>query len=114
MNLEVLNNKENPLFNRQEFEVLLNHYGKPTPSRIDLIKKVAKELKSKEELTVIDKIFSQKGQSISHLRVLVYKKKEDIPEVKLAKVKKKAAKEETPAEQPAETDEPKAEESPSE
>lgn len=113
MKLEVVSEKENPLRKRKGYWLSVEHAGKETPSRHELLPQVAKKLGSKEELTIIDKIFSERGNALSRVKVLVYKDKLDIPQGKLArqtrKVKsylekksKKKAEESAPAEKPEE------------
>ena len=98
--------KKNPLMNRDEYVFNLDHSGKPTPSRHDILKEVAKEVKASEDVIIIDKIMSRSGVSISEVSTLVYKKKDDIPKGKLEKMKRrmvKKKKEDTaPAPAPAE------------
>lgn len=107
--MEEKDKKKNAPMKREEVIFSVNHEGKATPSRADLLKEVASKLKVKDELLIIDKIFSTSGKSESDVTVLVYKKKDDIPKGKLEKMKrrmekKKEAKPEEPkpAEKPAE------------
>ena len=93
---------------REEITFSIDHRGKATPPRMDLIKEVTSKLKVNENVVIIDKIFSAKGKSTSSMCVLEYKKVEDIPKGKLEKMnarmekaKKKAA-EKKPEEKPAE------------
>lgn len=87
MKIEVLEQKKNPLLKRDELSIGLEHPGKATPSRKEILPELAKALKSKEELLIIDKIFSVPGRSISKARVLAYSKREEIPREKLEKMK---------------------------
>jgi ribosomal protein S24E len=109
MKMEAKERKKNAPMKREEVMFSVNHEGKATPSRADLLKEVASKLKVKDELLIIDKIFSTSGKSESEVTVLVYKKKDDIPKGKLEKMKrrmekkkKKPAEEPKPAEKPAE------------
>ena len=114
MKLQKTEHKKNPLLKRDEYVFLLDHSGKPTPSRQEILKDLAKELKASEDAIVIDKIISKPGSSVSDAKVLVYKKKEDIPKGKLEKMtpKKKAAEasSEKPPEEETSEKEQKAEE----
>ncbi|MBL7206142.1 MAG: hypothetical protein ISS36_00915 [Candidatus Aenigmarchaeota archaeon] len=87
---EILEQKKNPLLKREESWILIEHKGKPTPKRDEILSEISKVLKSKDELIIIDKVFSQKGKSASRVKVLAYSKKEDIPESKLEKMKRRA------------------------
>lgn len=116
MKLEVLEQKKNPLMKRQELWVSVEHAGKATPPRKELLPQISKQLKSKEELIIIDKIFSTGGKAALKAKVLAYSKKEDVPKEKREKMerrmkpkeKKPAPEPEKPAEKPKE--EPKPEE----
>ncbi len=141
MKLEVKEQKSNPLLKREEVSAVVDHVGSSTPSRMEIMDAASKALKVNKDLVLVDKIFSIKGKGTSNVKVLVYKKKEDIPkeklegiEKRLEKVKKKAAKasapapaapaeggeakaegeakEETPAEEPKAEEAPKEEEKP--
>ncbi len=91
MKVEILEQKKNPLLKREEVSVSLEHPGKATPSRKEILPELAKALKSREDLLIIDKIFSVPGKNISEARVLAYKKKDEIPKNKLEKMKGRMA-----------------------
>jgi ribosomal protein S24E len=86
-NMEVINQKKNPLMNREEAWILIDHAGKATPPRKDMITEVAKHFKAKEDEVIIDKIFSEVGKAASRVKVLVYPKADAIPKAKLDKMK---------------------------
>jgi ribosomal protein S24E len=123
MKLDVISEKDNPLRKRKEYWLLADHAGEGTPPRHSLLPQVAKELGLKEELIVLDKIFSERGKPSSRLKVLVYSDKLEVPREKTErqqrKVKKflekkeKAEAQPAPEEAPAEGGE-KAEEKPEE
>ncbi len=104
MKLDVLEHKKNPLMHREEILVGLDHSGKPTPNRKDIMSELVKKLKTKEDLIIIDKIFTTTGKSASEARVLVYKKPGDIPKYKIEKMKRRMEKKkkEKPAPKPEE------------
>jgi len=115
MSLKIDSQKRNELLNREECWISLEHAGKPTPKRAELIKVVAKELKKPEDCIIIDKIFSEFGKSASRLKVQVYDKKENVPQKKTEKMKiriegpaKKEAKAAPTKPQAAETAKPTA------
>lgn len=89
MEIKIIEHKDNPLLDREEYWVKLGHEGKPTPTRRDILSFVSKELKSKEDLIIIDKIFSSKGEASSKVKVFVYKKKDSIPKYQLEKMKRR-------------------------
>ena len=89
MEIKIIEHKDNPLLDREEYWIKLGHEGKPTPTRRDILSFVSKELKSKEDLIIIDKIFSSKGEASSKVKVFVYKKKDSIPKYQLEKMKRR-------------------------
>lgn len=92
MKIEVTSEKENPLRKRKEYWLMADHGGKETPSRHDLLPEVAKALKSKEDLTVIDKIFSERGIAKSRVKVMIYGDKKEVPKEKLERQERKVKK----------------------
>jgi ribosomal protein S24E len=114
MKMEIIKDKKNPAMKRDEHLISLEHKGKATPSRAEIMKDVAKLLKTREELIIVDKIISNKGVQSSVVYVLSYRKKDDVPRYKLdkmkarmdkAKAKQQAAKEKAP-EAPKEEEKP--------
>ena len=122
MKFEVVNQRKNPLMNRDEYMISLDHGGKATPSRHDILKEVAKDIKVKEDLVIIDKIITRTGASASDIVVSVYRKRDDIPKGKLEKMERRMKKkkpeggEAAPAAEPVKesVQEPKGEEKPAE
>ena len=107
MKTEVQEHRKNPLLKREEAWVLVEHPGKATPKREEIVKDAAKALKAKEDLVIVDKIFSFTGRMASRARVFVYSKKEDIPKEKLEKMARRMKRKEAkPEEKPAEAPKP--------
>ncbi len=111
MSIEIITEKDNPLRKRKEYWLSADHYGEGTPNRHDLMKAVVKKLATKEELTLLDKIFSERGCAKSRVKVIVYSDRKDVPSEKIERqtrkvskyLEKHAKKEEAPAEEaPAE------------
>jgi len=100
MKMEIISEKKNPAMKRDEHIISVDHSGKATPNRPAIIKDVAKLIKVNDDLIIVDKIISNKGLQSSIAYVLSYKKKDDVPEYKLQKMKKRIAmiKKEKPAE----------------
>jgi len=98
MDLDIKEHKKNPLMKREEYEIKLDHSGKPTPSRQEIVLMLVKKLKSKQDLIIVDKIFTGEGKSISNVKALVFKKTNDIPKGKLEKMKAREKKKAKPAE----------------
>ncbi len=102
MKLEIKEQKRNALMKREEAVVSMEHGGKATPNRNQVLAEVARLLNARPEDIIIDRIITPGGRASSEARVLAYSRKEDIPawrfkkmEQRLAKAKKKA--EEKPA-----------------
>ncbi|MBN1896440.1 MAG: hypothetical protein JW789_01800 [Candidatus Aenigmarchaeota archaeon] len=111
MSIEIITEKDNPLRKRKEYWLSADHYGEGTPNRHDLMKAVVKKLATKEELTLLDKIFSERGRAKSRIKVIVYSDRKDVPSEKIERQTRKVSKylekhtkkEEAPAEEaPAE------------
>lgn len=91
--IEILKHDKNRLMSREEFMLAYSHTNRPTPARKDMIPHIAKKLGFAEELIIVDKIFNVTGKSVSHVKVLAYKKKEEIPQYKLEKMHARITKE---------------------
>jgi len=96
MNINVIEEKENPFFERKELKLELRHEGEATPSKDKLLEEISSKYKVEKDFIVIDYIFSKKGSNNSIAKVKLYKKK---PKVKKKKEKlEKKPKEEKPKE----------------
>lgn len=114
MKIQVLEQKRNPLLKRDEVLISLEHPGKATPSRKEILPELAKALKSGEDLLIIDRIFSLPGKNLSKARVLSYGKREEIPREKLEKMKARMRPRKAPAEGEGKEEEAPTEEKPKE
>ncbi|RLI96412.1 MAG: hypothetical protein DRO99_04485 [Candidatus Aenigmatarchaeota archaeon] len=85
--MKVLSQKTNPLMKREEAWMEVDHDGKPTPTRKELIANAAKHFKAKEDQVIISKVFSEKGKASSRVKVHVYKKAEDVPKASVNAMK---------------------------
>jgi len=102
MNIKILNEKENKLIGRKEYEILVENPG-PTVSKESLLPEVCKALKCEEGLMVILQINQVYGAKHSIARVDVYNS-EDI--LKQYRRGEKAVEEQTESEEaPSETSE---------
>jgi len=71
-NIQILEEKRNPLIDRVELKVKIDHFGKGTPNRIDLKKKVAATQGSNEKLTIVKKIKTHFGSTEDIAKILIY------------------------------------------
>ena len=62
MEIEIVEKKDNPLFQRVEIKFRADHSGEPTPKRLDVRAKLAAKLGVPEELVVIEKLASTHGR----------------------------------------------------
>ncbi|MFH1294671.1 MAG: 30S ribosomal protein S24e [Candidatus Aenigmatarchaeota archaeon] len=92
MKAQIIEEKENPLMQRKEYWLTIKHEEGPTPSRSDVMKFLVGELKTKEDLLIVEKMFSEKGKTATRVRAEVYRKKEDIPKHKVDKSARRLAK----------------------
>lgn len=102
--MHVESRKKNPVLRRDEAWILLEHEGKPTPKRADIIEEAAKALKADRELVIVDKIFSREGKAASRVRAYAYSAKGDMPPSKVERSKRRmglAKKEDAAAPAPA-------------
>ena len=86
MKLEIVSKRSNPPLKREELKLACVHEGKPTPSRAALLLATSKLVDVNQDLVIVDRIITKKGGGHSELTVLVYTKKEDIPEGKQEKM----------------------------
>ena len=88
MGLKILTKKENPLLKREEIDVELDVSG-ATPSRKDVLAEASKNFGLPEDQIIVDKITTIGGRKQGSARLLLYKKKEDIPKYKILKMEKR-------------------------
>jgi ribosomal protein S24E len=56
---------------------------------MDILKQIVNKLKVDEDLIIVDKIFTAKGDTKTTVKALIYKKKDDIPKGKMEKMQKR-------------------------
>ncbi len=76
--IEILEEKDNPLVNRAEVKFRVDHLGESSPNRLEVRKKIAAMQGAKEQLTIIRKIQSQFGSFYSIGNANVYQDIEDL------------------------------------
>jgi len=78
MEIEIVEEKENPYFKRKELKVCLAHPKSPTPSKLEIKKEFAKRYSVDESQVIIDYIFTKKGSnnSLAKIKILSEKPKE--------------------------------------
>ena len=63
MDIEILEEKKNPLIDRTEIEFRIEHFGEGTPNRLEVRKKIAAMQGAEETLTIIKKMKNYFGAS---------------------------------------------------
>ncbi len=76
--IEILEEKKNPLIDRTEVKFRVNHFGMGTPNRMEIRSKLASMLQTNEKYTIIQKIKGHFGDAYSLGIVHAYKNKEDL------------------------------------
>lgn len=65
MEVEILEEKENPLLKRKEIRFRVFHYGNPTPSRKEVREKLIAMLNADKNTFVLDRLVSSFGREVS-------------------------------------------------
>ncbi|MEM7825257.1 MAG: hypothetical protein QW412_00150 [Candidatus Aenigmatarchaeota archaeon] len=94
MEIEILEEKENPFFERKELKVRIKHPQAPTPSKQEVKKELASKYSVPEENVVLNYILSKKGVNEAVAKVKVYKEKPKIKEKEVKKEEKEENKNE--------------------
>jgi small subunit ribosomal protein S24e len=108
MEIQIINEKENPLLKRREVLANINYQGGSTPSKAELQKILAEQLKANIENIEITKIISEVGLSKGRAWIKIWQEKK-VPiyaELKKEEKPKEEKKEEAPK---PEAEQPKAE-----
>ncbi|TKJ18100.1 MAG: 30S ribosomal protein S24e [Promethearchaeota archaeon Loki_b32] len=72
LNIEITEEKKNPLIERTELTFRIDHFGKGTPNRLEVKKKIAALQGSDEKLTIIKKLDTRFGASYAIGKVYIY------------------------------------------
>ena len=72
MELEIIEQNDNPLLNRQEIKVVIKHSESSTPRRNQVIKNISEQLKTNRELVIIDHLKNAYGKTETHGYAKVY------------------------------------------
>jgi ribosomal protein S24E len=92
MDIDVISHKENPLMQRKEYWLSVDHDGKETPSRYVLLPEIARKLGCEEGSVVLHKVFSERGLARSRAKVYVYGEKKHIKKEMLERQERKVKK----------------------
>ena len=81
MELEITEQNDNPLLNRQEVKVVIKHNEDSTPRRNQVIKNLSEQLKAKKELVIIDHLKNAYGKTETHGYAKIYSDKESLEQI---------------------------------
>ena len=81
MELEIIEQNENPLLNRQEVRVVIKHSENSTPRRNQVIKSLSEQLKTKRELVIIDHLKNAYGKTETHGYAKIYSDRESLTKI---------------------------------
>jgi len=81
MELEITEQNENPLLNRQEVRVVIKHSENSTPRRNQVIKSLSEQLKTKRELVIIDHLKNAYGKTETHGYAKIYSDRESLTKI---------------------------------
>ena len=70
MELEITENNDNPLLNRQEVQIVIKHESDATPKRNQVIKNLSEQLKAKKELIIIDHLKNKYGKVSTQIFII--------------------------------------------
>ena len=76
--VEILEEKTNLLIDRIELKVKIDHFGKGTPNRLELKKKISALKTSNEKLTIVKDIQTHFGATQDIAKVYVYGNAEEL------------------------------------
>ena len=78
MELEITENNDNPLLNRQEVQIIIKHENDATPNRNQVIKNLSEKLKAKKELIIIDHLKNKYGKTETQGYAKIYTNKDSL------------------------------------
>ena len=72
LNIEILEEKKNPLIDRTEIKFRIDHFGESTPNRLEVRKKITALQGTDENLTIIVKLKTQFGATYTIGKAYIY------------------------------------------
>ena len=88
MKIKIVSERENPLMERKELTVEIEHDKECTPSKAQVQALLSAELKKELEHIDVRNVFSDNGKPVSASKVFVWKEKKAVDFSKVKKVKK--------------------------
>ena len=81
MELEIIEQNDNPLLSRQEIKVVIKHSEDSTPRRNQVIKNISEQLKTNRELVIIDHLKNAYGKTETHGYAKVYSDRDSLTKI---------------------------------
>ncbi|MHA2280979.1 MAG: 30S ribosomal protein S24e [Promethearchaeota archaeon] len=78
LNIDIKEEKKNPLINRVELTFTIEHFEQGTPNRLEVKKKIAAMQGSDEKLTIIKNLKTQFGDSSTQGIAYIYEQSKDL------------------------------------
>jgi len=78
LKVEILEEEKNKLINRDEIKFRIDHFGKGTPNRIDVKKKISAMKSANENLTIIRKMKTHFGSAYTIGKAYIYEDPNDL------------------------------------
>ncbi len=78
LNIEIKEEKKNPLIDRVEVTFRVDHFGQGSPNRLEVKKKISAMQGSDAKLTIIKNLSSQFGSSSTQGIVHIYENSKDL------------------------------------
>ena len=78
LDIEIIEENKNPLIDRIELQIKIDHFGEGTPNRLEIKKKIAAMKNSDEKLTIIRNIKTLYGGSYAIGKINVYENSKDL------------------------------------
>lgn len=78
LNIEITEEKRNPLIDRKEITIRIDHFGASTPNRLEVKKKVSAMQGSDDKLTIIKKLETHFGASYTKGKIFIYDNAEEL------------------------------------
>ncbi|MBS3134516.1 hypothetical protein J4214_04770 [Candidatus Woesearchaeota archaeon] len=86
--MKTLNQFYNPLLERKEIEVSMEHAKSKTPSGIEIKKIISEHFKSPEDLVVVRYIKTEFGDNVSKINAYIYENKDVFTAIEIFRKKK--------------------------
>jgi len=99
MEIDIINQKDNKILNRNEVKFVCGYKGEPTPKLLDVKSKLISLLNTKKDLIVVDSLQPHFGEAKALGYAKVYVSKKDLEYIETESVMAKNAQEEAPVEE---------------